>query len=491
MPTPIGRLWADYAAAAPERPAVTCDGRTVTRAQLEQRANHLARSYEWLGVEQGDFVTVALPNGIEFIEATLAIWKLGAVPAPVSPHLPDRERSAIIELADPKLVVGVAAGTHAGRTCVPAGFEPYASLTGEPIEPDRIAPAWKAPTSGGSTGQPKLIVAGAPGELEPNAGGGMGMTPDGVELVPGPLYHNAPFSMAFAGLFTGNHVVLMKKFDAVAALDAIQQHRVDFVNLVPTMMLRMLRAIEAAPGTFDLSSLTTVWHMAAPCPDWLKAAWIDLVGGDRLFEMYGGTEGQAMTVITGTEWLAHRGSVGKPMYGEMKVVGADGDDVPPGEVGEIYMRSPEDAPRSYRYVGAEAREHDGWESLGDMGWMDADGYVYLSDRRTDMIVAGGANVYPAEVEAALMEHPLVDTAVVVGLPDEDLGQRVHAVVLPVGDVTDDDLRQFLAERLVRYKIPRSFRFVEEPLRDDAGKVRRSAVREHEANLFAARVMEEA
>ena len=484
MPTPIGRLWAEFAASAPSFPAVTCGARTVTRAELEQRANHLARSYEWLGVQEGDFVTVALPNGIEFIEATLAIWKLGAVPAPVSSSLPDRERRAIVELANPRLVLGVAPGTHPGRTCVPEGFEPYAAVGDEPVEPDRVAPAWKAPTSGGSTGQPKLIVSGAPGELEPNAGVGLGMRPDGTQLVPGPLYHNAPFSMTFAGLFTGNHVVVLRKFDPVSALEAIEEHGVDFANFVPTMMLRILRTLEAAPGRYDISSLQTVWHMAAPCPDWLKAAWIDLIGGDRLYEMYGGTEGQAMTIITGTEWLEHRGSVGKPMYGEMKVVGPDGDALPPGEVGEIYMRSPVGASPSYRYVGAEARELDGWESLGDLGWMDADGYLYMSDRRTDMILAGGANVYPAEVEASLMEHPLVETAVVVGLPDEDLGQRVHAVVHAKGALTEDELRDFLGERLVRYKVPRSFRFVDGPLRDDAGKVRRSAVRERETHLMA-------
>jgi bile acid-coenzyme A ligase len=171
------------------------------------------------------------------------------------------------------------------------------------------------------------------------------------------------------------------------------------------------------------------------------------------------------------------------MFGEMRIEGTEGEVLPAGEVGEIFMRGPEGAPPSYRYVGAEARERGGWESLGDLGWMDEDGYLYVSDRRTDMILSGGSNVYPAEVEAALLEHPAVESAVVVGLPDEDLGQRVHALVHATGGLTDDDLRAFLADRLVRYKVPRSFRFVDQDLRDDAGKVRRSALRDQEAALL--------
>ncbi len=217
--------------------------------------------------------------------------------------------------------------------------------------------------------------------------------------------------------------------------------------------------------------------MAAPCPEWLKEAWIDLVGAETLMELYGGTEGQASSIISGTEWLAHRGSVGKPLTGQMRVLDADGNVAPAGEIGEIYMRPFDGMAPTYHYIGAEARELDGWESLGDMGWMDEEGYVYLSDRRTDLILSGGANIYPAEVEAAIDEHPNVLSSLVVGIPDEDLGQRVHAIVQLDGDVTADELLVHLQDRLVRYKIPRSFEFVDEPLRDDAGKARRTAVRD--------------
>jgi bile acid-coenzyme A ligase len=226
--------------------------------------------------------------------------------------------------------------------------------------------------------------------------------------------------------------------------------------------------------------LKTVWHLAAPCPPWLKEEWIDWLGAETIWELYAGTEAQAATIITGPEWLEHRGSVGRVNVNQFRILRADGALAEPGEVGEIFMRPSEDeSVRTYRYVGAQARRIEGgWESLGDMGAIDADGYLYLSDRQTDMILAGGANIYPAEVESAIDEHPRVRSSAVIGLPDDDLGNRVHAIVQ-----TDDgtpieigDLRAHLADRIVRYKIPRTFEFTNEPLRDDAGKLRRSALR---------------
>ena len=483
-PMPIGRIFTTLAAEEPDRPSITCAGHTITRLELDTRANRLARAYADLGVEQGDFVTIGLPNSIEFYEATIATWKLGAVPQPVSAKLPARERQAIVDLAEPAIVVGADQSDHPNHVCIPAGFEPDAALDDSPL-PDAVAPAWKAPTSGGSTGRPKLIVAGQDGRVDPETGALVfRMARNDTHLVPGPLYHNAPFSLSTTGLFMGHHLVVMPKFDAEAALALIDEHQVQWVNLVPTMMLRMHRALQADPGRYDLSSLRVAWHMAAPCPAWLKEAWIELIGPDALMELYGGTEGQAATIISGAEWLEHRGSVGRPVVGHMRVLDAEGNPAPAGEIGEIYMRRFDGMAPTYQYIGAEPRELDGWESLGDMGWIDEDGYVYLTDRRTDMILSGGANIYPAEVEAAIDEHPRVLSSLVVGVPDEDLGQRLHAIVQPDGDVSIDELVAHLEERLGRYKIPRSFEFVDEPLRDDAGKARRTAVRDAAAERLA-------
>ena len=468
----IGRIFNWHATQSPSRPALTGDGQTLSWLEIDQRTNRLARAYQGLGVRADDLVTIALPNGIEFFEAAIATWKLGAIPQPVSHRLPQIERAAIVELAKAKLVVGARAGS---RTSVPANFSPDPNYSDAPL-PERIATHWKAPTSGGSTGRPKLILSGFPGQFDPDVSV-YRMLSNRTHLVPGPLYHNAPFSLSCRALMRGNHVVVMPKFDALETLQNLARYQIDYVLLVPTMMHRIWRLDPVVRNGFDLSALRIVVHMAAPCPAWLKANWIEWLGPERIHELYGGTEAQASTWITGTEWLTHRGSVGQPQPGgRMKIVDPEGHDLPPGEVGEVYMAPDAGPGTTYRYRGAEPKQLGAWESLGDMGWMDADGYLYLADRQTDMILRGGANIYPAEIEAALDAHPKIRSSAAIGLPDEALGNRIHAIVDAPEGVTDAELLEHLALRLVQYKIPESFEYVASPVRDDAGKVRRSALR---------------
>jgi bile acid-coenzyme A ligase len=476
--TPFGTVLGRLAAADAAHPAITCEDVTVSRGELDARTNRLARAYAALGVTPDALVTIGLPNSIAFFEAAVAAWKLGATPQPISSRLPAAERRAIVELADPALVVGVDPADAPRRATVPAGFEPDPALSADALPP-AVATSFKAPTSGGSTGRPKLIVATQPAVWEALADYSMllRMATDGVHLVTGPLYHNGPFTSATLALLRGNHLVVMPRFDALRALSLIERHRVDWMYAVPTMMHRIWRIPDAERARFDLSSLRVVFHMAAPCPPWLKEAWIRWLGGDRILELYGGTEAQAITFITGDEWLAHRGSVGRVVLGEVRILDPEGRELPAGEVGEIWMRRGPDAPPSYRYIGATARKRPGgWESLGDMGRFDEDGYLYLSDRETDMILVGGSNVYPAEVEAALDEHPGVASSCVIGLPDDEYGNAVHAIVQAVEPLTAASLDSFLAERLVKYKRPRTYEFVSTPLRGDDGKVRRSALR---------------
>jgi bile acid-coenzyme A ligase len=466
---PIGTAIRVLAERDPGRPSITIiptpdsggSRRTIARAELELHTNRLARTFARRGVKEGDFVTIGLPNGIEFYEACIATWKLGAVPQPVSHRLPRRERDEIVALAQSSLVITEAIDA-----------DPDASA--EPMLPDRTPPSLKAPTSGGSTGRPKLIVSGSPGLADPDGSGLLRLVPNGTHLVPGPLYHNGPFGFSMEGLFHGAHLVVMTRFDAVQALELIDEFGVDFALLVPTMMTRMLKVSPEIHDRASLASLRHILHLAAPCPPHVKQEWIDWIGADKVWELYGGTEAQGGTLVRGTEWLEHRGTIGKPPKGTMRILDPDGNELPCGEVGEIWMKPPETP--TYRYIGAEPRvRDDGWESIGDMGWMDGDGYLYIADRRTDLILAGGANIYPAEVEAALEEHPAVVSCAVIGMPDEDLGQRVHAIVQLSEDLDDEVLRGFLAERLVTYKIPRSFERADGPVRDDAGKVCRRAL----------------
>ena len=465
----------DLAAQQPDAPAVTCGASTVTWSELDRRSDVLAVELGRLGVTVGDMVTVALPNSVEWFEAAAAIWKLGATLQPINSRLPRREVEAVVALADPAVVLGVDEPLP-DRVCLPRDYRPP-DLDG-PIElPDVVSPAWKAPTSGGSTGRPKLIVSGDAGVIDPAVGSVLGFSPEGCLVMPGPLFHNGPVVWACAALLHGTHVVVLPRFDAEATLAALDRYRADVVYLVPTMMKRIWRLPEEVREGYDLSALRMVWHLAEPCPPWLKEAWIGWLGPERIWELYAGTEGQLRTVITGPEWLEHRGSVGRPAGGEIQICGPDGDPLPVGEEGEIWLRTSRRTP-PYHYIGAEARTRPGgWESLGDMGWFDEDGYLYLGDRSQDMILVGGSNVYPAEVEAALAEHEAVRSCAVIGLPDEERGNRVHAIVeADARETSADELLAFTAERLASYKQPRTIEFVDTALRDDAGKVRRSALR---------------
>ncbi|ONI81722.1 acid--CoA ligase [Actinosynnema sp. ALI-1.44] len=465
-PTPLATRLAQLAASDPARPAVTCGGTSLTRQQFDRRTNALARAYAARGVSAGDLVTIGLPNGVGALEAAVATWKLGATPQPVSYRLPEGEQQAVLDLVRPALVIGLGG----------PDIEPDAS--DEPL-PVAVAPAWKAPTSGGSTGRPKVIMTTQPAvaEVMDEYAGLFGMRPDGVHLVAGPLYHNAPFMMSAAALFTGSHVVVMPRFDPAELLRLVEAHRVEWTFLVPTMMHRIWRLPPEPRDAADLSSLQVVLHGAAPCPPWLKHAWLDWVGPEQVFELYASTEAQAGCLISGTEWLSHPGSVGRVARGELRLLDSDHNDVPVGEVGEVWMRPSPGDPATYRYLGDTPTTLDGgWESQGDLGRLDEDGYLYLADRKPDMILVGGANVFPAEIEAALDEHPAVQSSCVIGLPDDEYGNVVHAVVQSARPLDVEDLLDHLRQRLVAYKLPRTFERVEHPLRDDAGKVRRAAVR---------------
>lgn len=469
---PLGAVLRHNAAVFGRDAAALVDGeRTLGWDELEARANRRARLIQARGVGAGDLVSFSLPNGIEFFETTFALWKLGATPNPLSPKLPPRELEAMLDAARPALFIDAAADA--------SGF------SSAPVE-EAVAERWKAITSGGSTGRPKVIVdhRRAVFDVERPV---QGQPRGGVVLNPGPLHHNAPFLFSHQAMAAGCTVVNMARFDPEAALALIARHRVQWVNFVPTMMSRIWALPEAVRRAYDVSSLQTVFHMASAMPVRLKERWIEWLGAERIWELYGGTERLGATVIRGDEWLAHKGSVGRPVGGcQVRVFDEAGAPCAAGEIGEVFFLPAEGAGATYHYLGAEPkRRADGWESLGDIGWLDADGYLYLADRRADLIVRGGANIYPAEVESALDEHPGVASAIVVGLPDEDLGQRVHAIVQP-RDQTGPDARAlsaFLAQRLAPYKRPESYEWTADSLRDDAGKARRGALRDERAALF--------
>lgn len=472
----VGMLLNIHAERDPDRPALTFEGVTLTRRELAERVNRRARVLQKAGVVEGDFVAIALPNSPAFLELAFATWALGATPAPLSHKLPAAELAGILELLQPRLIV-IDDAAKAGATPRLAEAETYdASADASPL-PETASKHLKAIASGGSTGRPKVIVDMAPAMADPDILL-LGMIPEDVLLNPGPLYHAAPFGMTCLAMGWGVHIVLMPRFDAEEVLRLVDRYKVSWLFQVPTMMHRIWSLPDEVKARYDVSSVDAVMHIAAACPPWLKRKWIEWMGPETVWEIYTGTEAMGGTGIRGVEWLDHPGSVGRCLPGyEMKILNDAGEVCPPGEVGEIFFMPLRGKGTTYRYLGAEPRANGTFETLGDMGYVDEDGWLYLADRRVDLIISGGANVYPAEVEAAIDSFPGVQCSVVVGLPDADLGQRVHAIVETAdGRLDQAALTAWLAERIAPYKRPRTIEATTERLRDDAGKVRRSALR---------------
>ena len=451
-----------------------------TWLDLDRRSNQLARLLASRGVDEHSTVVIGLPNSPEHVLSCYGVWKLGGMTLALSAAMPAIERTALIDLAEPDLIISDWEGLS--RPNLSRNELTQCDRFDDGSLPDRLPHPGKALASGGSTGRPKIIVQPSPWGFVPGSivklFEPVGLRQSMRMLVPGPLYHEQPFSTLHWMLFEGSTVVLMERFDPELALDLIERHRVQGMSIPPIFMQRML----AVPNIDqrDLSSIETLIHATAPCPAWLKRAWFDLLGPDRVYEAWGGTEANGYTMIRGTDWLKRPGSVGKPYLAAVKILDDEGNTLPPGDVGNIYSRTTlTDAP-TFRYVGSPPAPatSDGYTSIGDLGWLDDEGYLYLADRRTDLIISGGANVYPAEVEAALSEHPGVADVVVVGLPDETWGKRVHAITQPYDIDThpsDAELNAWCRERLSAYKCPKTYEFIGELPRNEAGKIRRSAL----------------
>ncbi|MET3861618.1 bile acid-coenzyme A ligase [Dietzia sp. 2505] len=487
---PLAGIPGHYAKDRGDDIVARADGDTLTWRELHQRSNSVARGLIDRGAEVGRIVTLLIPNSTDLIVATFACYKAGATPQVLSPRMTPSELEAIIELANPVVVVGEgdegqpshraqAGSTPGGGTSAVTLAALAAGHSESDLDETRIPTSWKAPTSGGSTGRPKVILSGRPGVTSAFDPSFWRINPGEQVLITAPMHHNAPYSTALSAIFAGGTVTMMRRFDAERTLSEIDAVGATWVYLVPTMMRRIWALSDDVRSRYSLASVASFWHCAEPCPAWLKRRWIEWLGAERIWELYAGTEAEAGCTIRGDEWLEHPGSVGRVTWGEIRLVDLDGAEVTePGGTGEIFTRVPQGNPPTYRYIGAEPTVMDGWSSLGDMGRFDADGYLYLHDRRGDMVTVGGVNVYPAEIEAALIEHADVQTTAVIGLPDDDVGNRLHAIVQPRDNsiVDPGELHRFLAERLSTQKRPRTIEVVTHSLRDDAGKIRRSALR---------------
>jgi bile acid-coenzyme A ligase len=480
-PVPFGARVGQIAAERPDDLAIVMidangDGPSLTWRELDRRTNQVARVLAGLGVTADSFVGISFPNSLEHYLATIGTWKLGACAMPVRPVVPEPERLALLDVQPPAVMLG---GWAASGPVLDAG-QMHAAADAQPAGPlPPIVPCpGRATTSGGSTGTPKLIVDVRPFAWEPGEYAGAKSSRIGLgygqrQLVTGSLYHTVGFFFSNRGLFEEHTLFVMSHFEPGLALDAIERYRIQFTVVVPTMMLRMMR--HPAVAARDLSSLEALLHTGAPCPPQVKRFWIARIGGPHVFESYGSTESAGSATNRGDEWLRHPGTVGRSGPGcEIQILDDDGKSCPPGTVGEIFFRT--SGPMAFAYLGGHTptKAADGSVSIGDMGYLDEDGYLFIVDRRTDMIVSGGTNVYTSEVEAALLEHPAIADAVVVGLPDAEWGSRVHAIVVAAdGGMADAEVIAHCRERLAAPKVPKSVEWMDALPRDNQGKIRRS------------------
>jgi len=480
----------------PEHLALRLGDESRTYAELDDRARRGAHVLAGLGVRRGDRVAIMLPNSIEFFEATHAVGRLGAIVVPVNVHFKADEAGWIVQdsgaaavvvaeplagaLTDAADVPRVVVGPNGDYEAKLAGAPP----TGEVDDPGDGWPTVMAYTSG-TTGRPKGVAIGEDDFRRRAAGVAMSgerweFGPDEVHLLVGPMYHMGPLYWGQTHVAIGGTVVIMSKWDAEEALRLVERWRVTNTHMVPANFTRILELPEAVRSKYDLSSLRLIVHAAAPCPVPLKRAFMDFVGADKVWEYYGASEGGG-TVISPEEWLEHPGSVGRPFPGnEFAILDDDGNELPPGEVGTVYTKP---AMSSFRYHNDDektAASHRGeWFTVGDAGYLDADGYLFLTDRKSDMVISGGVNIYPREIEDVLHRHPEIVDCAVLGVPDERWGEVLYAVVQrTAGSSLDADaVVAYVREHMAEYKRPRIVEFVDELPRDPNGKVRKPKLRE--------------
>lgn len=450
----------------------------VTFAELNARSNQIARWLEVKGVGHGDLVAVGLHNCPEHVMCDFAISKLGAVPVPMRWDLPEWERNRVLDAMEPHFVVDASLFDEVRST---------SSLDDSPVE-DRTPPHSHGTCSGGSTGTPKVILQRFPGVWMSGPFNAIAeiwntLSDDQRVLCPAPLYHTNGYTL-IRNVLDGKTSIFFQKFNPVLFLDQLEKYKVTGFIAATPFLQRLMRVDDIDER--DLSSLEWVQQGAAPLPIWLGRAMCDLVGPENFIMSFGATEGAGLVACRGDQYLEHPGTLGKPIPGhELKILDDDFNELPPGEVGHIFMRSPMGPPATYlgKDVKQVQQSPDGLATVGDLGWVDEDGWLYLADRRVDMIITGGANVFPAEVEAALSEHSLVDDAVVIGLPDEEWGHRVHAIVQPAKGVNLDEAEMitFAKERLASYKAPKTVEFIETMPRTDSMKINRSQLVEERSN----------
>lgn len=477
-------------------------GRILSYAQLERSSSSIASALHELGMRRGDVIALLSDNTVEAFEVYWAAIRSGLYVTAINWHLAPEEAAYIATDSGATVLFASAGVRDLAEAMVPltpgvlrryafggqiAGYQPYDLLIDDRFEPLRDRPrGTEMLYSSGTTGRPKGIKPTLPDIQVDEPGDALvgmlahafGITAQDRYLSPAPIYHAAPLKWCGGVHALGGTVVLMEKFDAVTALEAIEKYRITATQMVPTMFIRMLQLPDGVRHGFDTSSLRLAVHAAAPCPPDVKQAMIDW-WGPILVEYYGATEGHGVTVVTTPEWLAKRGSVGRAALGTLHICDDEGVELPAGDIGTVYFER-DHPPFEYhndaeKTAGARHPAHENWSTVGDLGYVDDDGYLFLTDRKAFMIISGGVNIYPQEIENVLAMHPQIADVAVIGVPHPEMGEQVKAVVeLRAGhlgtDELGDELIDYVRERIAHYKAPRSVDFVEALPRLATGKL---------------------
>ncbi len=498
-----------HARTNPDKPAIimAASGETITFGELDKRSNQVAQLIRSRGIGVGETIAICMENHPWYFGVAWGAQRAGVHYVCISSRLTAPEIAYILEDSGAKLLVGsaylattldeVAALSPKVaqlRFDTPGELSAEAALAAQPDTPiaDERAGVDMLYSSG-TTGKPKGVKIPLP--VDPDiaqmnslvglANQAFGIQSDAVYLSPAPLYHAAPLRWCMSVHKLGGTVVVMEKFDPEHALELIEKYKVTDSQWVPTHFVRMLKLDETVRRKYDVSSLKCAIHAAAPCPVPVKHAMIEW-WGPVLYEYYAGTEGNGFTFITSPEWLQRPGSVGRALTGTVRVCDENGDEVPRGTEGQIFFEPAEDTvPFEYHndpVKTAESRNKHGWSSLGDVGIEDEEGYVFLTDRKSFMIISGGVNIYPQEIENLLVLHPKVADAAVIGAPDPDFGERVVAVVQPAnmadaGPALADELTAYLRPQLSGVKMPRQIDFREALPREQTGKLYKRLLRD--------------
>jgi fatty-acyl-CoA synthase len=502
-----------WARETPDKPALVIaeTGETLTYAELDERSLRLAHVLADAGLQTGDVVALLSDNALETYEVYWAAMRSGLYLTAVNHNLGPAEADYIVADCGAKaLVVSAAKADLVGAMSVEVptrlayggpvpGFASYdETLAGASSEPLADQPHGDDFLySSGTTGRPKGIKIPLP-DLQVDEpgypyvaifGALYGFGPDTVYLSPAPVYHAAPLRFMGVVQALGGTVVMMRKFDAEGFLAAVDRYGATHTQVVPTMFVRLLKLPDSVRAGYDLSTLRTVVHAAAPCPVEVKRQMIDWLG-PIVHEYYASTEANGGTMIGSEEWLAHPGSVGKPLIGVPHICADDGTELPPGEVGTIWFERDE-VPFSYhgdpdRTAATRHRDHPTWTTVGDLGYLDEEGYLFLTDRKAFMIISGGVNIYPQEVEDLFSLHPRVADIAVIGVPDEEMGERVVAYVEPAGpaDGLAEELTAYARERIAHFKVPREFLLTDDLPRTPTGKLVKGELKDRYARVGA-------